>query len=300
MTDGILGKGLGALLPSEAAIEEEEKETFFFCHIDRIMPNPDQPRRDIDQASLAELADSIREKGILQPLVVRRLDDGTYQIIAGERRWRAAKMADLHEVPVIVRELAGKGDQLELALIENLQRQNLNPIEEALSYQRLMNEFGLTQEQVAKKVGKERSTVANALRLLALPEEMREDIVEGRLTPGHGRALLRLQDQPRLMAELRKQILAKGLSVRQAEELARQLKKAGQTSPSATRQKRPAGVLPESYCKSLCANLERYLGVKSRIVQKGERGKLEIEYYSPDDLERLLGLILKGGLDSDT
>ncbi len=288
-----LGKGLSALLPS--GLEQKDNSTFFYCHIDRITPNPDQPRKDVDPKRLEELAASIREKGILQPLVVLRREDNTYQLIAGERRWRAARLADLLEVPVIVRELDGDADQLELALIENVQRQNLNPVEEAESYHRLMTEFNLTQEQVARKVAKERSTVANALRLLQLPPEMRRDIIENRLTAGHARALLAIQAWPELMEQLRREIIDRQLSVRQAEILARRLKKERQQAKPAAKKTaaRKEAALPESYCRTLCNNLERFLGVKSKIIQNGSRGKLEIEYYSPDDLERLLALIIK-------
>ena len=291
MAETTLGRGLGALLPSggDDLPPEEGEAQFFICHVDRIIPNPDQPRREIDPAALRELADSIREQGVLQPLLVRRLADGTLQIIAGERRWRAAKLAGVHEVPVVVREVSNDADQLELALIENVQRQDLDPIEEALSYQRLVDLRGLTQEQVARKVGKDRSTVANALRLLTLPAEIRDDISQGRLSPGHGRALLRLADQPRALMELRQQILAKGLSVRQAEELARKLKNAP-TSPAPGQ--RPQPVIPAAHCARLCASLEQRLGAKARIIQKGEQGKLVIEYSSPKELERLLGQIL--------
>ncbi len=290
MAETTLGRGLGALLPagSKDLPPGEEEAPFFSCHVDRIIPNPDQPRREMDPAGLRELADSIREQGVLQPLLVRRLRDGTLQIIAGERRWRAAKMAGVHEVPVVVREVNDDADQLELALVENIQRQDLDPIEEALSYQRLIDLRGLTQEEVAAKVGKDRSTVANALRLLSLPAEIRNDISQGRLSPGHGRALLRLADQPRALMELRQQILAKGLSVRQAEALARKRKQPPET---ASRQ-RPRPQIPAERCARVCAALEQRLGAKARIVQKGGQGRLVIEYTSPEELDRLLDQII--------
>ncbi len=289
-----LGKGLDALIGAESRRRTPRVmgEITQDIPIDQIAPNPHQPRRHFDEEALAELAASIRVHGILQPLILARAEPTSptpYYIIAGERRWRAAKLAGVHEVPVVVREVSNDADQLELALIENVQRQDLDPIEEALSYQRLVDLRGLTQEQVARKVGKDRSTVANALRLLTLPAEIRDDISQGRLSPGHGRALLRLADQPRALMELRQQILAKGLSVRQAEELARKLKNAP-ASPAPGQ--RPQAVIPAAHCARLCASLEQRLGAKARIIQKGEQGKLVIEYSSPKELERLLGQIL--------
>ncbi|MEW6427449.1 MAG: ParB/RepB/Spo0J family partition protein [Thermodesulfobacteriota bacterium] len=293
-----LGRGLGALLPGGVHGEESGNGPYFHCPIDSISPNPEQPRRTVDGEQLEELAQSIREKGILQPLVVRRTGNSGYQIIAGERRWRAARLANLREVPVIVREVIDDGDQLELALIENVQRQNLNPIEEAESYSRLSMEFGLTQEEIARKVGKDRSTVANAMRLLTLPHMIHEDIAAGTVTAGHARALLLLKDQDELLQGLRDEIVARGLNVRQAEQLAKQMKNgaAREKQPTAEGDKngREADALPKSYCSSLSVNLQKYLGTKSRIVQSGGRGKIEIEYCSADDLERLLSLIVKG------
>jgi len=296
MGTGSLGKGLSALLPIDLDRENGDgEEIFFYCHIDRIMPNPDQPRKEMDLQRLKELASSIEEKGILQPLVVRKGEENTYQLIAGERRWRAAKMINLTEVPVVVRAIEEDVDQLEIALIENIQRQNLNPVEEAECYHRLSAEFGLTQEQVAKKVGKERSTVANALRLLHLPKEIRKEIAQGIITAGHARALLVLQKYPSLMGKLREQIVSKELSVRQAEKLAknykREMEQEGHTKK--TLSPKPQAILPESYCQSLCSSLEKTLGTKSRIVQNGSRGKIELEYYSSDDLERLLGFLIQ-------
>lgn len=286
-----LGKGLDALLPSGASDGRE----YFLCPIDFIEANPDQPRKDINDTALAQLSASIQEKGVLLPLVVcEHGGEGRYQIIAGERRWRAAKMAGLDEVPVLVKDVAPL-DRLELALIENIQRQDLNPLEEAEAYLRLVKEFNLTQEEVARRVGKERSTVANALRINQLPAFAKEDLVRGALSMGHARVLLSVGDEAS-MREIRNVIVEQGLTVRQAEALAqKQKKKNGGAGSSAKRQPRKsANELPESYCKSLANGLVNYLDTKARIIQSGTRGKLEIEYYSHDDLERVLSLILPG------
>ena len=294
-----LGKGLGALLPSFDLEDEDHfsrpvESPFSICALDKIRPNREQPRKEIDPDKLKELANSIREKGILQPLVVVRDEAGTFELIAGERRWRAAQIAGLTEVPVLIKEIERDEDRLELALIENIQRQNLNPMEEAISYQRLNQEFGLTQEEIAQKVGKERSTIANAMRLLQLPAEMQQHLSNGQISPGHARALLSLTENPLAMQHLCTEIITAQLSVREAEELAKKLKNDGlqKNKKTLTRQIKEAS-LPVSYCKSLCAGLDQILGTKSRIVQNGSKGKVEIQYNSSDDLERLLSLITK-------
>ncbi|HIJ89422.1 MAG: ParB/RepB/Spo0J family partition protein [Desulfobulbaceae bacterium] len=290
-TASALGKGLDALLPSGGSGGRE----YFLCPIDFIEANPNQPRKDINDTALAQLSASILEKGVLLPLVVcEHGAEGRYQIIAGERRWRAAKMAGLDEVPVLVKDVTPL-DRLELALIENIQRQDLNPLEEAEAYLRLVKEFNLTQEEVARRVGKERSTVANALRINQLPDFAKEDLVRGVLSMGHARVLLSVGDEE-TMREVRNEIVEQGLTVRQAEALAqRQKKKMSAAGSTAKRQPRKsANELPESYCKSLANGLVNYLDTKARIVQSGTRGKVEIEYYSHDDLERVLSLILPG------
>ena len=290
-TTSALGKGLDALLPSGGSDGRE----YFLCPIDFIEANPEQPRKDINDVALAQLSASILEKGVLLPLVVcEHGAEGRYQIIAGERRWRAAKMAGLDEVPVLVKDVTPL-DRLELALIENIQRQDLNPLEEAEAYLRLVKEFHLTQEEVAKRVGKERSTVANALRINQLPDFAKQDLARGALSMGHARVLLSVGDET-AMREVRDEIVEQGLSVRQAEALAqRQKKKMAAAGSGAKRQPRKsANELPESYCKSLANGLINYLDTKARIIQSGTRGKLEIEYYSHDDLERVLSLILPG------
>lgn len=283
-----LGKGLSALLPSEA---EGEAGSYFICSVESITPNPTQPRKAMDDDSLRQLADSIKEKGVLLPLVVRETSEQFFEIIAGERRWRAAILAGLTEVPVLVKDVTPL-DRLEMALIENIQRQDLNPLEEAEAYLRLVKEFGLTQEEVAKRVGKERSTVANTLRINQLPDFAKEDLSSGMLTMGHARVLLSLDD-PGTMKQLRDEILNSGLNVRQAETLAKKLKKSKPAGSRGAGAKKKKNVLPDSYCRALTNDLVRYLGSKARIIQNGQRGKLEIEYYSADDLERLIALVVK-------
>jgi ParB family chromosome partitioning protein len=244
----------------------------------------------MNDTSLRELAASIEEKGVLLPLVVREVDDDRFEIIAGERRWRAAQIAGLHEVPVLVKDVTPL-DQLELALIENIQRQDLNPLEEAEAYQRLVKEFELTQEEVAKRVGKERSTVGNILRINQLPDFAKEDLVSGRITMGHSRVLLSMDDEV-AMRDLRNEIVSQGLTVRQTETLAKRKKGARRRGIASRRTKKRSNELPDSYCRTLTNDLTNYLGSNSKIIQNGSRGKIEIEYYSVDDLERLLSLIL--------
>lgn len=282
----VLGKGLNSLLPEgDDADGGRDHRPYFFTALDSIQPNEYQPRQVMADAPLQQLADSIKANGVLQPLVVRRRDDGPgYELIAGERRWRAARLAGLTDVPVLVRE-ATEGDRLELALIENIQRQDLNPLEEGEAYHRLIQEFGLSQEEVAGRVGKDRSTVANTIRLLQLPRFAKQDVVDGLLSMGHARLLLTLADEG-VMKEIRDEIINKGLSVRQAEALVKARKAVNRPIL-----KRKVSTLPDSYCRALTTDLVRFLGAKTRIVQNGSRGKLEIEYYSADDLERLLGLI---------
>ncbi len=288
MSGDRLGRGLGALLADDNDTLAAEGE-YMLCDIDAIEPNPYQPRKEMDEDALQELAESIAEKGVLQPLVVTPHDiEDKYILIAGERRLRASKLAGLTDVPAIVREVETQ-DRLELALIENIQRENLNPIEEALAYQQLVKEFTLTQEEVAKRVGKERSTVANTMRLLQLPDFVKGDIGAGRLTMGHARVLLAVKDHAEVQ-EIRDKIIKSELSVRQTEALVRAAKQ--NKGSSATRRaqevKKP---IPTSYCRTLTNDFVRHLGTKSKIIQNGGRGKIEIEYYSLDDLERIHGLI---------
>ncbi len=284
-----LGKGLDALLPTSGSAGEGE---YFVCSLATIEPNPDQPRKDIGDTALHELAASIKEKGVLLPLVVRENNNGGFEIIAGERRWRAAQMAGLEEVPVLVKDVSPL-DQFELALIENIQRQDLNPLEEAEAYLRLVQEFELTQEEVAKRVGKERSTVANILRINQLPDFAKEDLVNGRLSMGHSRVLLSLDDIEQ-MKEVRDAVVKQGLTVRQTESLVKKLKGSrGRGGATPRKPKKEVNELPDSYCRALTNDLVNFLGTKAKIIQNGSRGKLEIEYYSVDDLERVLSLIVQ-------
>lgn len=289
MAKNVLGRGVDALLPGDD-LEEEQK--YFLCDIDKIVANPHQPRSYFDEEKLQQLSDSIKEKGIIQPLLVIKGSGSRYTLIAGERRLRAAKMAGLDEVPVVVMDEAGDRERLELALIENIQRHDLNPIEEALAYNRLLEEFQLTQEEVAKRVGRQRSTITNVLRLLQLPAPLQEDVVQGRISEGHARVLLRVKDQPEQMQAIRDRIVNEALSVRAAERLcatkpAPPAPKAGETATQTTVKEE----LPATYCNTLVTQLTNQLHTKVRIVQQGARGKLEIEYYSSDDLDRLVGLL---------
>ena len=279
-----LGRGVDLLFN-----QEEEEEKFFSCKIDKVIPNQFQPRTHFDKESLQELADSIKEKGIIQPLVVVSNSDGTYSLIAGERRLRASKLIGLENVPVILREVSGDDELLELALIENVQRQDLNPIEEAQAYEKLIKIFSYTQEQAAERVGKKRSTVTNRLRLLQLPGFIQDDIANKKLTEGHARAILRLSNDPAAMQIARDQIVKKAMSVRQAEKLTSRMKQEQSVSRS-TRPKQST-TIPESFSNSLLNRITNKLHSKVQLIQNGSRGKLEIEYYSLDDLERVIELI---------
>ena len=274
-----LGKGIGALLNSAS---QEGGRKYFHCPIEELKPHGEQPRKTFADDKMAELVASVREKGVIQPLVVRRLEDH-YQIIAGERRWRAAQKAGLREVPVVIQDVS-EDWALEVALIENIQREDLNPIEEAAAYRNLMERFDLSQEEVAKRVGKDRSTVANALRLLRLPEEVREDVMAGRLTMGHARALLALEDEADLL-EGRQQVLQKKLSVRETEALVKRIKSivgGGRSKPRET--------APDPQLVHLAGELKRALGTQVKIVPRGKGGRIEISYFNPTDLDRLLEL----------
>ncbi len=280
-----LGRGVGALLPDDVPLEEDK---LFRCDIDKIKANPNQPRRFFDEEKLEQLAESIRERGILQPLLVTKAAGNRYHLIAGERRLRAARMAGEDEVPVLVTETSGEDETLELALIENIQRHDLNPIEEANAYTRLIKDFKLTQEEVAKRVGKKRSTISNTLRLLNLPESLQNDVSHSNISEGHARVLLRLKNDHQRMQEIRNRIITEGLSVRQTENICRQRPQKGITAK--TKESNEDG-LPSSYCRSLSTQLTNQLNTKVKIVQNGNRGKLEIEYYSSDDLDRLVSLL---------
>jgi ParB family chromosome partitioning protein len=282
-----LGKGIGALLNSAA---QEGGRKYFLCPIEELRPHSKQPRKAFNDEKLAELAASIKEKGIIQPLVVRQVNDH-YQIIAGERRWRAAQKAGLREVPVVIQDVS-EDWALEMALIENIQREDLNPIEEAEAYRNLIEGFDLSQEDVARRVGKNRTTVTNALRLLRLPEKVREDVIEKTLSMGHARALLSLEEEEDIL-EARDEVVKRGLSVRETEALAKKIKTFGRTvkpKKSDKEEKDPQIVF-------LAEELKRALGTQVRIFPKGKGGKVEISYFSPEDLDRLmevLGICVNG------
>jgi ParB family chromosome partitioning protein len=272
-----LGKGLGALFPE---LEKGEKGNIVLCNIQEIHPNPRQPRKLVPDEGIEELAQSIREKGILQPLVVRARDGG-YEIIVGERRWRAAQRAGLEKVPVLLKEATDQ-EVIELALIENLQREDLNPLEEAGAYQQLITEFTYTQEALAQRIGKDRSSVANILRLLKLPKEVKDALERNVISMGHARALLALKNEQEQISFCRK-IINKGLSVRSTEEGVRQLLEAKPSQPH------KEAIIPE--VESLREELRHILKTQVRIKMRGDRGAIEIEFYSLDDLERILELI---------
>ena len=279
-----LGKGLGALLGDFEEVSGE-KTPYQLLPIYKVEPNPDQPRRDFDEEELQALADSIREHGIIQPLTVRELNSGYYQIIAGERRWRAARLANLSEVPVVVIEADDK-KAMELALIENLQRQDLNPVEEALGYKSLMEDYGMTQEDAAKRVGKSRPAVTNALRLLNLNEEVLEKVRTGQLSAGHARAVLTIKNEKKQQAAAQK-IVALGLSVRQAELLCRNMAK------EAPEVKEEPVTLKVDYVAECEKQLSKHLGRGVKIVNGKRKGRFELEFYGQEDLQILLDTLMK-------
>ncbi|MGH9349018.1 MAG: ParB/RepB/Spo0J family partition protein [Vicinamibacterales bacterium] len=277
-----LGKGLSALIPdAPAPVHQGAIE----IDIDRLAPNDDQPRLQMDERRLDELAGSIKANGIIQPILVRKTGDG-YRIIAGERRWRAAQRAGLLKVPVVVRDVpdGSHKEHLELALIENIQREDLNPVEEAGAYQRLAEEFQLTQEQIASAVGKDRSSIANYLRLLKLPDEVRADLASGALTMGHARALLAIVD-PAAQRHAAREVIARGLSVRDTEVLVRRL---GTASPS--RERGPSSAEPpkaDVHTRAAEDRLRFVLGTKVRIVRSAHGGTIEIDFGSEAELNRI-------------
>ncbi|MEW6215205.1 MAG: ParB/RepB/Spo0J family partition protein [Nitrospirota bacterium] len=267
-----LGKGLDALIP-------ERGDEVLYLGIDRIFPGEQQPRKAFRDDSLQELAASIKEKGVLQPVIVSRVGDGTFKLVTGERRWRAAALAGLKKIPALIKNVATK-ESLEIALIENIQREDLNPIETAEAFSRLITDFNLTQEELSDKVGKDRATIANYLRLLKLPEEIKSLIYNGSLSMGHAKAILTIDGKTKQIEAARK-IVKKGLSVREAETLSKRISR-----PPKVR------LTIDPQISSLEEKLIKRLGTKVRIVHKGKRGKIEIEYYSLDELDRLLEILM--------
>lgn len=277
-----LGKGLGALLSDYTQFEQPAEGSLRKLPLQKVEPNPDQPRQYFDEEELEALAESITEHGILQPITVRELPNGYFQIIAGERRWRAARKAGLYEVPSLVVD-ADDRLAMELALIENLQRQDLNPVEEALGYQSLLDDYGLTQEEAARRVGKSRPAVANALRLLNLEEDILELVRSGRLTPGHARAVLSLKD-PKKRKEAAQKITALDLSVRQAELLCKNLSR--EEAP-----KKINAPLRVDYIAECEKNLSSHLGRGVKIVSGKRKGRFELEFYGQEDLQLLYEIL---------
>ena len=280
-----LGKGLSALIPDAP---EPVRPGVMEVDIDLLSPNEHQPRLQMDDGKLEELAQSVKANGIIQPILVRRTGQ-TYRIIAGERRWRAAQRAGLLKVPVVVREVPAGSEQqlLELALVENIQRENLNPVDEALAYQRLSDQFALTQEQIAAAVGKDRSSVANVMRLLKLPEEVRADLASGALTMGHARALLGLSDAS-AQRHAAREVIARGLSVRDAEALVKRL--AGPASPPGATARRPAAK-SDVHTRAAEDRMRFALGTKVRVIRRGQGGVIEIDFASEAELNRLYEFI---------
>ena len=281
-----LGKGLKALIPDESFMSIDNSDTenaeklVFFLQINKIRPNADQPRKKFNREKLEELAASIKEHGILQPLVVRPENNG-YTIIAGERRWRAATMAGLKEVPVIVKDLPAK-NVMELALIENVQREDLNAIEEAEAYGALMEHFNLTQGEIGIRIGKSRAAITNTMRLLNLPDKVRQEVLDDNISSGHARALLSLEDQ-RQMEALCEEIIDKKLSVRETEKKVKLLK-----NPPKEEKAKPE---KNPYITAVEDGLKQKFATKVKISGKKDKGKIELEYYSTEDLNRILDLL---------
>ena len=277
-----LGKGLGALL-GDYMDDPQQESAYRLLPIHKVEPNPDQPRHSFDETELQELADSIAQHGVIQPLTVREMPNGYFQIIAGERRWRASRLANLSEIPAVVIEADDK-TAMELALIENLQRQDLNPVEEARGYDALISEYGMTQEEAAQRVGKSRPAVANALRLLALPEKVLAMLEEGKLTAGHARAVLSLKNEKKQL-EAANKIAALGLSVRQAELLCKNM--------SREPEKKPPVTLEVDYVAECEKSLSKHLGRGVKIINGKRKGRFELEFYGQEDLQVLLDALMK-------
>ena len=270
-----LGRGLSALFPDTVIAEDDRG--FFYCPIESISPNPRQSRQNFSESELAELAQSIKEKGVIQPILVTKIKDG-FQLIAGERRWRAAQKAGLDKIPAWIRDVS-PAEALEIALIENIQRQDLNPIEEAVAYQELIQSFNFTQEALSARIGKNRSTIANFLRLLKLPDGVQRDLIDGRLSTGHARVLVSI-DSPSIQKEIRDLVIQGSLSVRQTEALAKRI-----LIP-----KKPKAIRDEidTYLESLVKDLQNSLGTKVAIKRKAKKGRIIIEFYSDEELGRLV------------
>lgn len=270
-----LGKGLGALITSAETDESGVRE----LRINEVEPNTEQPRKTFNDEKLAGLAESIKQHGVVQPLIVRR-DGNTYKIVAGERRWRAARLAGLQTVPVIVKDLSGK-QTMEIALIENLQREDLNPIEEAEAYEKLINEYGMTQEEVSVTVGKSRPAIANSMRLLTLQEKIKEKLITGEISSGHARALLSVESND-LRLKAMEEVIKKEMSVRETERFVKQL-----TTQKTKKKKK----LPDAEYQAIEERFREVFGTRVRIMNNKKNGKILIEYYSSDELDRIISLV---------
>ncbi|MEW6663454.1 MAG: ParB/RepB/Spo0J family partition protein [Bacillota bacterium] len=281
-----LGKGLEALIPSSSNLAGDGQRVTMVA-VEQIEPNSYQPRRNFDDGKLEELAASIKEHGVVQPVVLRPLASGRYELVAGERRWRACRLLNMENIPAVIKDLTDS-QTTEIALIENIQREDLSPLEEAGAFRTLMEEFGFTQEQLAQRLGKSRPYVANILRLLQLPHEVQELVSQGQLTAGHARALLSIEE-PQKMVSMGKEIARKGLNVRATEELVRRIANSARVSRG-IRQRRET--MPDTDLEALAEELQGLLGTRVKIKSSGDGGKIEIEYYSKDDLCRVIDLIL--------
>lgn len=282
-----LGRGIKALL-EDFDLEDRSKVTN--VSIDKIKPNPNQPRKNFNENSLRELAESIKQKGILQPIIVRERN-GFYEIVVGERRWRSAKIAGLSEVPVIIRNDIDDASSLELALIENIQREDLNPIDLANAYNELIQKYNLTQEDISKIVGKSRSAIANTLRLLKLPDKVKEYIIQGKLSEGHGRALLSLESDEEIL-KVAKECIDKNLSVRELEELVNFRKNSGITLNVSRETKQNKNTSKSSEISNIEEDFIERLGTKVSVIGDLNKGKIVINYYSRDDLERIYNILM--------
>ncbi|GIM28973.1 chromosome partitioning protein ParB [Clostridium polyendosporum] len=279
-----LGKGLGALIPEDNLLEEEnKKEQKVLIPLNKIKTNENQPRKYFDNEKIAELSESIKQHGIIQPLILKKEDD-VYMIIAGERRWRAAKQIGLKEVPAIIMDINDR-ELLEISLIENIQREDLNPIEEAIAYQRLLNDFQLTQGELSERIGKSRTTITNTMRLLNLDERVQNYIIEGILSEGHGRAILGLQDNSK-QYEISQKVIDEGLSVRETEKFIKIINE----NKEEKKIKENNNQL-DRYYNDIKDKLQGHLGTKVNISDRNNRGKIEIEYYSQEDLQRILDIM---------
>lgn len=277
-----LGKGLSALIPNESYNNNDNKKSTLSISINKIKSDKDQPRKSFDAEKIAELTESIKTHGVIQPLILRKVEDDQYIIVAGERRWRAAKIAGLKELPAIIMDLS-ENEVLEISLIENIQRQDLNPIEEATAYKKLIDDFKMTHEELSKRIGKSRTSITNTMRLINLNDNVQQYIIEGVISEGHGRALLGVKDS-KMQCELAEQVIDEKLSVRELEKLIKKI-----VEPKSKKDYNKQELNP--YYKDIKNQLQDYFGTKVNISNKNNKGKIEIEYYSEDDLQRILDII---------